>query len=76
MPPRRHHHRPLTVIMIGAAERAEERLLLQTEYFAELGTFIAAAPSITLHLVGPEMSKVCTLANHASSPGVGVCVFF
>jgi hypothetical protein len=63
-PPNAQHKRtPLTVVAIGAANRSEERLLHQTSYWAEIGTWICAS-EINLWLVGPEVTK----DGAASSP--------
>ena len=71
---------PLDIVAIGAAERSEERLLSQTDYWAELGTLIPASV-IHLHLVGPEISRASAKAPpkalrtpaQGGSPVVGHC---
>jgi hypothetical protein len=55
-PTAQHKRTPLTIVAIGAANRSEERLLHQTTYWAEIGTWICAS-EINLWLVGPEVTK-------------------
>jgi hypothetical protein len=56
LPNAQHKRAPLTIVAIGAANRSEERLLHQTTYWAEIGTWICAS-EINLWLVGPEVTK-------------------
>lgn len=67
-----HKQTPLTIVAIGAAERSEERLLRQTNYWAELGTLVPAS-RIDLHLVGPEISTAAAAAGPMpqNTPAVG-----
>uniref|UniRef100_A0A7S1HTE4 Mitochondrial splicing suppressor 51-like C-terminal domain-containing protein n=1 Tax=Eutreptiella gymnastica TaxID=73025 RepID=A0A7S1HTE4_9EUGL len=48
--------RKLFVLFLGAAERAEERLLLESNYFTEIAHYLPSF-EIELHFVGPEISE-------------------
>ena len=56
--PARRSRRPrqVRVILIGAAARTEERVLLETNYWAEVGHLLPDIDGVLLCFVGPEVS--------------------
>lgn len=49
-------HGTLTVLIVGASSKAEERLVRDSNYWQELGHFVVGVP-IELVFLGPEMAK-------------------
>ena len=64
---------PLEVLLVGAAEKTEERVLVETNYFAELAVLLPRR-RLRLSLVGPEVSRT-DLAWHDLAPGVEARTF-
>jgi len=59
--------RELHVVLAGSTAHAEQRLLFDTNYFAELGLCYAGLRALHLHFVGPEAASEAALRKaHAA----------
>ncbi len=46
----------LNVVLVGATEKAEQRIFTDSDYFEELNEFARFAKKIMIYMVGPEIS--------------------
>jgi hypothetical protein len=64
----RVQYEKLTIICIGCSEKAEERVLRETNCFMELGLALPAILQFEVWLVGPEMSGTANNVKSDSLP--------
>ena len=67
-----HAIRELNIVFAGSTAHAEQRLLFDTNYFAEMGLCYSNMQSINLHFVGPEAASASSLRKaHRVKSGNG-----